>query len=337
MPTGPSSFKKPPRLGRGLSSLVGGGGAVRVEPPVQGEISAQIEPPVVSSPNVGVYASELGLVMAKVDSISPNPHQPRRSFDPEALRTLAESIKADGVMQPVVVRPVEGGYELVAGERRLRASRLAGLAEIPAIVRPVDDRVSAELALVENLQRADLSPVERALAFRALIERHGLTQAQLGERLGVDRTSVTNHLRLLELGDEILAMVGDGRLGFAHGRALGGVADPGQRLALANRTVGEGLSARALERLVAELNEGLHRDESEIKNNDLQENTVVHKPRDRARAVLDDMEKRLSDHLGTRVTLKADRNGQKGTLTIAFFDLDQFDGLLDRLGFRHDM
>jgi len=279
------------------------------------------------------------LIEAPVESIRPNPHQPRRTFDDVALAELAASIQADGVMQPVVVRRVEGGYELVAGERRLRASKRAGLTHIPAIVRTVDDQTSAELALIENLQRADLNPVERAGAFKALIDRHGLTQAQLGMRLGIDRAVIANHLRLLEMGDAILEMLSDGRLNYAQARALAGIEDEAARLALAERVIEEGWSARAIERHLSGTDEAGQ--DSPLSNitNDINPPasrgaSVANITQTRARAVLDDMEKRLSEHLGTRVAIKTDRSGQKGTLTISFFSLDEFDGLLERLGFR---
>ena len=331
MSNGSSSAKRPARLGRGLSSLVGGGGAVRVEDPVANDTE--------QSTNIGRAPSGVELVEASVESIRPNPHQPRRVFDDAALDELAASIRADGVMQPVVVRRVSGGYELVAGERRLRASKRAGLTHIPAIVRSVDDRASAELALIENLQRADLNPVERASAFRALIDRHGLTQAQLGLRLGVDRAVIANHLRLLEMGDAFLDMLGDGRLNYAQARALAGVEDAGERLALAERVIEEGWSARAIERYLS--GEGVGGQSSPPAaavdaeaSGGGQGTSLANISQTRARAVLDDMEKRLGEHLGTRVALRTDSAGQKGTLTISFFSLDEFDGLLERLGFR---
>ncbi len=341
MSSGSSSFKKPARLGRGLSALVGTNPPVHVDPSPDAAQKTNIQ--AVEQPNLG------GLVLVAVEAIRANPHQPRRHFDDDALIALAESIRQDGVMQPVVVRRLGGGggggdeavYELVAGERRLRASRLAGMETIPAVVRDVDDRTSAELALIENLQRADLNAVERALAFRALADRYQLTHAEIGERVGMDRTSVSNHLRLLDLDDEILSMVAEGRLGFGHARALLGIADDERRVALARVAAEESWSVRAVERAAT--------GEPEMKREPAaeagKENSFNSTPRQqndtsgqaRARAVLDDMERRLSEHLGTRVTLKTDRTGQKGTLTLEFFNLDQFDGLLDRLGYSHDL
>jgi len=339
MTNGSSSTKKPARLGRGLSALVG------TNPPVQVAPTPDTTKHYMNISSASGGVSGPGLVMAPVDSIRPNPQQPRRSFDEDALRALAGSIGRDGVMQPVVVRPAPGGgYELVAGERRLRASKLAGLETIPAIVRTVDDRTSAELALIENLQRADLNPVDRARAFRSLVERYEMTQAELAERVGLDRSSVANHLRLLDLGDEILAMVSDGRLGFGHARALLSVADAGERLVLATRAADESWSVRAVERAAADAGEGGGSGGSEgpiaKKNAGEANGSLISQEHDtnlRARAVLDDMERRLAEHLGTRVSLRTDRGGQKGSLTIEFFSLDQFDGLLEQMGYRHDL
>jgi ParB family chromosome partitioning protein len=279
----------------------------------------------------------------QIGSIGPNPQQPRRSFDEGALQSLADSIARDGLIQPVVVRAVgEGRFELVAGERRLRASMLAGLTEITAIVRDVDDRSSAELALIENLQREDLNPVERARAFAALSDRYGMTHAQVGERVGIDRASVSNHLRLLDLDDSLLAMVEDGRLGFGHARALLAVSDATRRVALGVLAAEEFWSVRAVERAAAGYNStqgaGNAQHENELKSGaeKAAANGADDSSRVRARAVLDDMERRLSEHLGTRVTLRTDRRGQKGSVTIEFFSLDEFDGILDRLGYRQD-
>lgn len=334
MTNGSSSFKKPARLGRGLSALVG------TNPPVR--VDAATEPAQNTNTQTSTEPLLNSLSWLPVDSIRANPNQPRRHFDDDALLGLAESIRQDGVMQPVVVRRAGDGYELVAGERRLRASRLAGLETIPAILRDVDDRASAELALIENLQRADLNPVERALAFRTLADRYQLTHAQIGERVGMDRASVSNHLRLLDLDDEILAMVGEGRLGFGHARALLGVEDAERRGVLARLAVEDAWSVRALERAAAESGVAEQQavappasGENSSRAPTTQQNDTTGQTR--ARAVLDDMERRLSEHLGTRVTLNTDRSGQKGTLTLEFFSLDQFDGLLERLGYSHEL
>lgn len=334
MTNGSSSFKKPARLGRGLSALVGTTPPVRVE-------ATQPESVPPSEPAAEPRSIPNGLQTLPVDQIRANPNQPRRRFDADALLALAESIRQDGVLQPVVVRadPDGRGYELVAGERRLRATRLAGLDTIPAVVRAVDDRASAELALIENLQRADLNPVERALAFRTLADRYQLTHAQIGERVGLDRVSVSNHLRLLELDEEILGMVADGRLGFGHARALLGITDAERRSSVARLAAEESWSVRAVERASADGSETAQPVVTDEQTQKVNSSSVagVQQTQSRARAVLDDMEKRLGEHLGTRVTLRTDRSGQRGTLTLEFYSLDQFDGLLERLGYRHEI
>jgi ParB family chromosome partitioning protein len=162
-----------------------------------------------------------GLREIPVELVQANPDQPRTSFDPEQLTALAESIKARGVLQPIVVRPLAGGaYELIAGERRLRASRLADVATIPAVVRDTDEQERLELALIENMARADLNPVEEARACATLVDDLGLSKEELGRRVGRSRSAVSNLIRLLELPDEVLGAIGDGRLSEGHGRAL---------------------------------------------------------------------------------------------------------------------
>jgi ParB family chromosome partitioning protein len=206
-------------LGRGLELLVGGGDE----------------------------RSELAQI--RVDQIEPNSRQPRRRFEPEATSGLAESIKRQGLLQPVVVRPrAEGGYELIAGERRWRAAREAGIEELPAIVREADDRDSLLLALVENVAREQLSAVEEARAYAALMDEFGLSLGDLADRVGRSKPSVSNRLRLLELPDEVLWMLVRGELTEGHARAVLAVPENGDRIRLATRIVRSGLSVRAAER-----------------------------------------------------------------------------------------
>jgi len=183
-----------------------------------------------------------------VDAIAPNPRQPRGRFDEEGLQGLAESLKERGLLQPVLVRPrAEGGFELIAGERRWRAARLAGIERIPAIVRSTDDAASLELALIENMARQDLNPVEQARAVAALTEELGLTREEVGRRVGRSRVAVSNLVRLLALPDEVLALLESGKLTEGHGRALLLTDDHGVRRRLARETVREGWSVRRLE------------------------------------------------------------------------------------------
>ncbi|MEE2677532.1 MAG: ParB/RepB/Spo0J family partition protein [Myxococcota bacterium] len=217
-----------PALGRGLDALLPGSSPA---------------PPPASTRAAADRPNEL-----PVDAIEANPDQPRRHFDPEHLEKLAESIRQHGVLQPVVVRPIGSRYELVVGERRWRATQQAGLATIPAVVAEVDSQDRLELALVENVQRHDLNPIELAHAFHALAEG-GTTQEEIGRRVGLNRSSVANHLRLLELPAELQADVEAGRLSVGHAKALLQAANPERRRRLRDRIVNEGLTVRAAEDL----------------------------------------------------------------------------------------
>ncbi len=203
----------------------------------------------------GGGAREEELRELPVELIAPNPTQPRRRFDDEALQALAGSLSERGVLQPVLVRPKTGGtYELVAGERRWRAARIAGLAEIPALVRPRDDAEALELALIENMAREDLSPIEQARACAALVEELGLTREQVGRRIGRSRVAVSNLVRLLDLPDEVIELLQDGALSEGHGRALLLAEDHGARAPLARAAVQEGWSVRTVESRAREHN-----------------------------------------------------------------------------------
>src|SRR5215207_235277 len=199
--------------------------------------------------------AELELRELPIELIAPNPSQPRRAFEEEALVGLAESLKERGVLQPVLVRPLPGGsYELIAGERRWRAARIAGLESVPAMVRPDDDAASLELALIENMAREDLNPLEEARACAALVEELGLTRDEVGRRVGRSRVAVSNLLRLLDLPDEALALVEDGSLTEGHGRALLLADDHADRRRLARSAVQGGWSVRVLEQHAREAN-----------------------------------------------------------------------------------
>jgi ParB family chromosome partitioning protein len=194
-------------------------------------------------------ADEPGLVHLPLDTVYPNPRQPRRAFEAEASLELADSVRAQGVVQPVIVRPrAQGGYELIAGERRWRAARDAGLQTIPALVRETDEREALLLALVENVVREDLSPVEEARAYAVLIDEFGLSLSDVAARVGRSKPAVSNRLRLLELPDDIVALVEEGKLSEGHARAVLAVPGHYERRRLALRIVREGLSVRAAER-----------------------------------------------------------------------------------------
>ena len=202
---------------------------------------------------VGGAAAGTELIHLPVEAIYPNPRQPRRRFEPEATSGLAASLRHEGVLQPIVVRPrPQGGYELVAGERRWRAAREAGLATLPALVRDADDRDALLLALVENVARENLSPVEEARAYAALIDEFELSLGEVAERVGRSKPGVSNRLRLLELPDEVLWMLARGELTEGHARAVLGLPDDETRLRVARRVVRDGMTVRATERAAQE-------------------------------------------------------------------------------------
>ncbi|MDI6822345.1 MAG: ParB/RepB/Spo0J family partition protein [Actinomycetota bacterium] len=193
----------------------------------------------------GVWAEEI-----PVENISPNPNQPRKQFDPQAFEELVASIKEFGLVQPVVVRPKSDGFELVAGERRWKAAKEAGLTTIPAVIKESTDTESLEISLIENLQREDLNAIEEAMAYRQLIEQYNITQGELANRVGRSRVAITNTLRLLQLPDEIKQLITDGDISSGHARALLSLEDPEQQKKLAKRVVAEGLSVRQTENMV---------------------------------------------------------------------------------------
>ena len=267
-----------------------------------------------------------------VASIRPNPYQPRQQAADAGIDALAESIRTHGLMQPVVVRPVRdadgrpdeaGGYELIAGERRWRAAQRAELERVPAVIRDLDDRDAAEWALVENLQREDLNPIDRASAFARLIEHFALSHDQVAERVGVDRSTVANLIRLLSLAPPVQALVRDGRLSMGQARAIVGLSDLEAQQAVADRAVKQGLSVRRVEKLVRSISLGESDDEAA---------SPAPASESRPKHHLGDLERRIGEQLGTRVAIRPGRKKGTGKLTIEFYSLDAFDDLLHRLG-----
>jgi ParB family chromosome partitioning protein len=252
-----------------------------------------------------------------LDSVSPNPYQARTVWNEEDLQELTDSIRANGIIQPIVVRPFQGRYQLIAGERRYRAAGMAGLSEIPALVREVTDEQLFEWSLVENIHRRDLNAIERARAYQRYLAAFSLTQADAAERLGEDRSVIANHLRLLDLPDELKQMLADGRLTMGHARAILGLPTDDLRRKLANRALAGRLSVREVERLVRTY---LARDGKPAA-------TPSGKP-----AHIVDLEEKLKRHLGTRVAIETRRNGQRGRVVIEFDSLDEFDRITESLG-----
>ena len=259
-------------------------------------------------------ATPVAVIEVPLAHVRPNPYQPRRHMDDARLEELAASIREHGVLQPVLVTETLDGYQLIAGERRVRAARLAGLERIPALVRQLVDRDQLEVALVENLQRSDLDPIEEALAFRQLVEEFGLTQERVAERVGKARATVANTMRLLDLHADVQAAIGDGAITEGHGRALGGLPVDGQAPVL--RTVlSQGLSVRQTEELVRRLREP-------------RQPAPTPAPR-RLDPDLERVETHLRERLGTKVSLTRSRSG--GRIVIEYYSDEELGRLYEHL------
>lgn len=281
-------------LGRGLGALLGE--------------SALSEP-------AGGGPSQLPL-----QKVEPNPLQPRKSFDPEALDELAASIREHGIIQPLTVRAMPNGfYQIIAGERRWRAARLAGLSEVPAVIIEADDRKAMELALIENLQRADLNPIEEAQGYQQLMQEYGMTQEQAAARVGKSRPAVANAMRLLALPEQVLALVQGGKLSAGHARALLSLKTPGEQLAVAQKVVALQLSVRQTEEMCKKITKVTRQE--------------PHTPP--AVDYLAECEKTLSQSLGRAVKIVAGK--RKGRVELEYYDEDDLQQLyeaLQRLGRR---
>jgi len=260
-----------------------------------------------------------------VDQIASNPYQPRREFDSEQLAELAASIAEQGILQPLLIapkgdNPVDCPYVLIAGERRLRAAVQTGLDTVPCIVRDADARQLLEWALIENIQRADLNPIDRARAYRDYIDRFTLTQSEAAQRLGQPRTTVANYLRILDLSDEVQQLLLTSRLSFGHAKVLAALAGrPDRQLALAGKAAARNLSVRQLESLVAAEKAG-DPDASSSKRRTAKPPYIL------------DLEQQLSHAVGTRVTIRTGRAKHTGGITIEFYSLDDFDRIVRALG-----
>lgn len=284
--------EKPRALGRGLAALLG-------------DDLLPSQRPTEAKP--GDRIVELPL-----ESVEPNPFQPRRSYDQAALEALALSIRQHGVLQPLVVRPVERGYQLIAGERRLRASQMAGLAAVPVVVRQASDEQALLLALLENLQREDLNPIEEARAFNRLVEEFSLTHEDIAAGVGKDRSTVANTLRLLKLPDLVLDDLATGALSAGHGRALLALASPPLIRQARDQVLRQGLSVRATERLVKQL-------------------LKTPKPRKAVpdQTYLDSLADDLRQRMGTKVEIKG--RAKKGQIVVHYFSDQELERLLELL------
>lgn len=282
-------------LGRGLAALLGDSDFPTDSPPTE--------------PKPGEKVIELPL-----ERVEPNPYQPRRVYDEAALQALSDSIAEHGVLQPLVVRPVEGGYQLIAGERRLRASQMAGLNAVPVVVRRATDQQALLLALLENLQREDLNPLEEARAFLRLMEEFGLAQEEVGKAVGKDRSTISNTMRLLKLPVEVQQDLAAGRLSAGHARSLLALMERPQLLRKTrDQVVAQGLSVRATENLIKRL----------------MKPAAPPAPADQDQAYIDSLAEELQRGLGARVRIQ--RKGKKGRITIEFASDRELERLLEVL------
>ena len=257
------------------------------------------------------------VVSLKISQIEPNRNQPRRHFDEDALQELAQSISEHGVLQPILVRPmIYGGYQIIAGERRYRASRMAGLTEIPAIIRELSDSETMQIALIENLQRSDLSPLEEARGYQTLIDEYGFSQEDVARTVGKSRSAVANTLRLIGLPDEVKDLLEEGKLSAGHARALLIVEDDKAAVETAKKIVKDGLSVRETEKLVKKL------DSAKPQKKKSSERKVT---------AYTEVELALTMALGTKVTVTENKNKKGGTLNIEFYDPEELFALTGKL------
>ncbi|ARN57039.1 ParB/RepB/Spo0J family partition protein [Sedimentisphaera salicampi] len=292
--------KSSKHLGRGLQSLM---------TPAQQQAAKQ-------------EASENGEFRElKLGEISPNPYQPRTEWDEQELTKLVDSIKANGIVQPIVVKKVSRGYQLIAGERRWRAAKLAGNKTIPSIIKEASDEQMLEMALIENIHRSDLNPIERANAYKEYTDNFGLSQTQVAERLGENRSVVANHIRLLELPQEVKEMLVNNALSMGQARALLALPDENLQKKLAYRAMTGRLTVREVERLVKKQIDSLENPEQSSENIE-----------DAKSAHIADLESRIRESLGTKVKIKTNKTGKKGSITIDFYSLEEFDRLTNIFG-----
>lgn len=257
-------------------------------------------------------------VTLKISELQPNREQPRREFDEKSLAELADSISQHGILQPLLVRPfLDGGYQIVAGERRFRAARMAGLTEVPVVIRDLSDSETMQLALIENLQREDLTPIEEAKGYRQLMDSYGLKQEEVSRVVGKSRPAIANALRLLSLPDDILQLISEGKLSAGHGRTLLAFKNPNEMEKAARLASTEDISVRELERLAKKSNKAI-------------ENADVKKIYEKKLSYYGEVELALKEHLGRKITVNG--NEKKGVLEIEFYGKDDLTYIAKLLG-----
>jgi len=315
-----------PALGRGLGALLGGSPAIANPAPVAPSpvITESSNTTHTTVPHTVIPApAPMSRDMVRrvpVGQVKPCSFQPRKDFPPEALRELADSIREQGIVQPLIVRPQGSNFELIAGERRWRAAQLAGLTEVPVIVRDADDRAVLEMALIENLQRENLNAIEEALGYAQLISQFQLTQELVATKVGKSRAVVANALRILKLPGEVQNFIRDGRLSVGHAKVILGLANPVQQSEAAERVIKEGLNVRQTEGLLAKL-----QSRGDTKKSKTPLPTDAH---------VTNLETKIREKLGTKVSLRY-KDG-KGALEISFFSDAELEGVLQALGVNAD-
>lgn len=299
-------------LGRGLGSLLGGSDLDEEAPRSVGSARP------LSTNAIGAEAAtdETRIWLVGTEKIQANPRQPRKEFNPEKLKELAASIKEKGILQPIVVRKTIKGFEIIAGERRWRAAQQAGLHEVPVILRKADDADSLELALIENIQRHDLNAVDEAEAYQQLAERFGLTQEQIAQKVGKDRSTVTNSMRLLGLAPQVLDMLRNATLTTGHAKVLLGISDSAKQLEIAKKIVNLRLSVRAAESLL--------KTEAQLKASDAPRLGI-----DVSKRLVNSLSEELQKILGTKVQI--DYSNGKGKISVHFYSDDELTQIVERL------
>ena len=311
-------------LGRGLDALFADAAPISEEQQAENTKSKKAAADLSKAEETPESTDRDRVLYIDINDIKPNSAQPRSVFDEEKLKELAGSIKANGVIQPLIVREGKTGYELVAGERRWRASRIAGLRKIPCIVRDFDDRQNAIVAIIENMQREDLNPIEEVEAYKRLMDEFRLGQAEVAARVSKSRSAVANSLRLLKLEERVRKMVVDGQLSMGHARAILPVEDADQQYELAQKITEKQLSVRETEKIVKEmLKSGAEQDKSIVKIEKQEEDPSI-------AIIYKQIEERLQQSLHTKVSIQRKRNGH-GKLQIDFYNSDDLEKIIDRL------
>ena len=290
-------------LGKGLDSLIPDNKSIKsVTPDKSAEAKKEAE-------------EKAGVQMMKINEVEPNRDQPRKNFDEDALLELSDSIKQFGVLQPLLVRKRKDYYEIIAGERRWRAAKLAGVKEVPVIVKEYTDQEILEIGLIENIQRENLNPIEEAIAFKRLLEEFNLKQDEVAERVSKSRTAVTNSMRLLKLSDKVQQMIIDDMISTGHARALLAIDDPELQYTLANKIFDEKLSVRETEKLVKEI-----KNPKKPKEKKVMENAFIYQ----------DLEEKMKGVFGTKVSIASKGKG-KGKIEIDYYSDDELEHLFDMM------